>query len=109
MLFFNLDLIKFDNGEHINYVVAHELAHVFHRDHGKEFNETLERLFPTKRLSERFFDFKVADIISGVKNGNQSFNMVILGVILLLILFGLWNLVSQWFISFFTLPAKPTF
>jgi hypothetical protein len=110
ILFFNLDLIKFDSGEHINYVVAHELAHIFHRDHGVEFNQILERLFPTKKLSERFFDFQVADLLKNVTSGdNQSFNLVLLAVVCLLLLFGLWNVVSHWVISIFSGPMNPTF
>jgi predicted metal-dependent hydrolase len=106
VLFFNLDLIKFDAGDHINYVVAHELAHIFHRDHGSEFNSTLEKLFPSKRNSENFFDFKIPQLLNPASG--QSNNLIIF-LIVLLLAYGVWSIVSQWFAGIFTPPVKPTF
>jgi predicted metal-dependent hydrolase len=106
VLFFNLDLIKFDSGDHINYVVAHELAHIFHRDHGPEFNSTLEKLFPTKRNSENFFNFKIPQIAN--PGSGQSSNLVIL-LIALLVIYALWMVLSQWLAGFFVVPSSPTF
>jgi len=40
-LHFNLNLIKFGSDDQIRYVVAHEIAHIFYRDHGREFYNLL--------------------------------------------------------------------
>jgi predicted metal-dependent hydrolase len=54
-LFFNQNLLKYDSGKHIQYVVAHELVHVFHRDHGPQFQASLNRLYAQKNQSESFW------------------------------------------------------
>jgi predicted metal-dependent hydrolase len=63
-LLFNLDLIKFDGDSHIEYVVAHELAHVFHRDHGDKFQKALQNLYSGKNRSEYFFEFGIKNLVS---------------------------------------------
>lgn len=60
ILHFNLDLIKFDRGEKIAYVVAHEVAHIFERGHDRAFNKVLEQLYRGRRSSERFWDKEFA-------------------------------------------------
>ncbi|MEM1312198.1 MAG: M48 family metallopeptidase [Patescibacteria group bacterium] len=106
VLFFNLNLIKFDSGEHIKYVVAHELAHIFHRDHGKEFNTTLEKLFPAKRSSENFFDFRLPQMFSS--KTSSSGNLFLFFVIIIL-MYGLWLFIGGWLNSTFNSSVAPTF
>lgn len=96
VLYFNLNLIKYDSGMHIDYVVAHELAHVFHRDHGDGFNDALEKLFPSKQQSEYFFNFGIVNLF-GVKPTTNYF-LVFIGVSILSYL--VWSWLVQWFGSF---------
>ena len=56
ILHFNLNLIKFDSGDKINYVVAHEVAHVFERGHDKAFEKVLQQLYPRSKQSEKFWN-----------------------------------------------------
>jgi predicted metal-dependent hydrolase len=56
ILHFNLNLLIYDNGEKLGYVVAHEVAHIFVRDHNREFNEVVEKLYGNARKYERFWD-----------------------------------------------------
>jgi|GEM_PF-2804964 len=107
-LYFNQDLIKYDSGPHIEYVVAHELAHVFHRDHSEGFNQTLHRLFPRKRTSEEFFKsgisrrFRLPNL-----SGNKNFSLILVAIICLILIYFLGqllisffgNLFSSWFYS----------
>ena len=77
-LHFNLNLIKYDSGEHIKYVVAHELTHVFHRDHGPKFQQTLERIYPRKNDSENFFNWRLASMFG---KQDSSFQYIVLGLV----------------------------
>lgn len=43
VLKFNLNLIKYGNEEQIIYVMAHEIAHIFYRDHGNDFFDLLKQ------------------------------------------------------------------
>ena len=43
-LFFNINLIKLGANDRIKHVVAHELAHVFVRDHSYRFDRVLDQL-----------------------------------------------------------------
>lgn len=45
ILTLNVDLIRAP-GECIDYVIAHELCHLKHRDHGADFYRLLERMMP---------------------------------------------------------------
>jgi predicted metal-dependent hydrolase len=69
-LFFNQSLIKYDSGRHIEYVVAHELTHIFHRHHQQEFHNTLARLYTRKQDSENFFSNRISYLFK--KNGTSS-------------------------------------
>lgn len=40
--------------EAIDYVVAHELCHIKHKNHGKKFYAELERVFPERKRAERW-------------------------------------------------------
>lgn len=40
--------------EAIDYVVAHELCHIKHKNHGKVFYAELERIYPERRRAERW-------------------------------------------------------
>jgi hypothetical protein len=81
-LFFNLNLVKYDSGEHIAYVVAHELCHVFHRNHGPEFQQTLKRLYSKKTKSESFFKYGIKNVFkNSAKNqasGSGSSNLLLI-------------------------------
>lgn len=110
ILYFNLNLIKYDNGEHIRYVVAHELAHIFCRDHGTEFNKVLENLFPSKANSEDFFSNRIR-FVFGNTTTNYTYFYLILAIFVVLIL---WSLLSQFlngfeFQGFATLPNTVNF
>ncbi|GAB4143892.1 MAG: hypothetical protein OHK0017_01850 [Patescibacteria group bacterium] len=98
ILHFNLDLIKFDSGEHIKYVVAHELTHVFYRDHGDKFQEALQRLYPNKSASESFFTFGIPALFG---KQNYSFQYTILILVGLAIIYWLFNQVWGWIQSIF--------
>lgn len=97
-LYFNQDLIKYDNGPHIEYVVAHELTHVFHRDHGQEFNQSLSRLFPRKRTSEEFFKSGISKRFN-LPNiaGNKNFSLILIAITSLILIYFL----GQFIIGFF--------
>jgi hypothetical protein len=82
-LYFNLDLIKFDAGDRILLVVAHEMAHIFHRDHGPDFQSVLEQLYPNKRSAENFFNDGVRNLM---KPNTDSYNPKTVLVILLSVL-----------------------
>jgi predicted metal-dependent hydrolase len=56
ILHFNYNLLMYDKGDKIGYVVAHEVAHIFSRGHDKEFQETVEKLYSGARKYERFWD-----------------------------------------------------
>jgi predicted metal-dependent hydrolase len=71
-LFFNRDLVKYDSGEHITYVVAHELAHVFHRDHGPDFQKALKQLYTKKTRSEDFFKRGIQSVFRKQHGGDIS-------------------------------------
>lgn len=40
--------------EAIDYVVAHELCHIKHKNHGRNFYAELERVFPERKRAERW-------------------------------------------------------
>ncbi|MCA9322286.1 MAG: M48 family metallopeptidase, partial [Planctomycetes bacterium] len=42
--------------EILDYVVAHEVAHLVHLDHGPDFHRLLERLCPEHRRKDRWLD-----------------------------------------------------
>ena len=94
-LYFNLNLIKFDSGSHIEYVVAHELAHVFFRDHGVGFNDALFKLYPRKSESEYFFNWKMG-FLFGKTQDNSFFYFAVSAAVIGLVgywiytQFGLW-------------------
>lgn len=105
ILYFSQDLIKYDNGPNIEYVVAHELTHIFHRDHGDNFNQSLQRLFPKKRSSEEFFKTGISKRFNLVNIGsNNTVAIVLIAIIsILLLYFGyqlLTNFLSQIFANF---------
>ena len=52
---FNWRLIKAAPGE-VDYVIAHELAHLCHMDHSKAFWETVARIYPDYRQWSRALD-----------------------------------------------------
>lgn len=56
VLHFNLSLIKYDTGEKIGYVVAHELAHIFAGGHGRDFQAMVDKLYPGSLHYERFWN-----------------------------------------------------
>jgi|694.fasta_scaffold15553_9 hypothetical protein len=85
VLYFNQSLIKYDNGPHIEYVVAHELTHVFHRDHGDQFQATLARIFPKKRTSEQFFNRGIGRLFQSTEMISGKVWLWVFGLILLLI------------------------
>lgn len=102
-LFFNLRLIKFDDGPHIEHVVAHELAHIFHRDHGPLFQETLQQLDPNTRWSQNFFDSR----IRFVGQSNTTFYILLIGLGLILILYFGYSALQ--FISDILFTSSPNF
>lgn len=100
ILYFNQDLIKFDNGPHIEYVVAHELTHVFHRDHGGHFQDTLLKLFPGKKSSERFFDTGIVSRFKISESSNQT--KVVFLILIILISWIVVNLLWQFVLNLFS-------
>lgn len=99
-LYFNKNLIIFDDKQHIQYVVAHELTHIFHRDHGKEFNQTLEKLFPQKHDSEDFFERRIVTVFSPLTQ-NYTWFYILIGLVLTLLLVQLFNTFILWLGQFF--------
>jgi len=104
-LYFNQDLIKYDDGPNIEYVVAHELTHVFHRDHGEGFNTALQRLFPKKRTAEEFFKSGIATRfrlpnLSGGKNFNLVLIVLVAAILIYFIGQFLFGLIGNWFSNF---------
>lgn len=47
----------------IDYVLIHELAHLQHRDHGKEFRKLLDRHCPRWEISKRQLDAMVEQLV----------------------------------------------
>ena len=82
-LFFNLNLIKYDDGPHIEHVVAHELAHVFFRDHGPKFEDALRQLDSSSSWSQSFFS-------GGIGSVGKTTNIIPLLVLLIVFLLGFW-------------------
>ncbi len=95
-LFFNQNLIKYDSGKHIEYVVAHELTHVFHRHHEKEFHNTLARLYLRKKTSENFFSNRIRFVFAKSQVSNSLF-IFLIGVFVVIVLFLLFGYLSQIF------------
>jgi hypothetical protein len=100
-LYFNLNLIKYDSGSHIEYVVAHELAHVFFRDHGVEFNDALFKLYPRKHESEYFFNMRLPAIF-GSQGDQGLFYFVIFSLLAIAIGVWFWQIISGWFQGVFS-------
>lgn len=84
VLYFNLDLIKYDSGPHIEHVVAHELAHIFHRDHGAKFQNVLSQLDPSSKWSQDFFDRGITLLGS---NSSRSVWVIVvfLGIVIIIV------------------------
>jgi len=99
-LYFNLDLIKFDSGSHIEYVVAHELTHIFYRDHGKEFNETLQKLYPRKADSENFFNWRLG-VLFGSKQESGAFYFFFFSALAALFLYYIYSQFGIWWQNIF--------
>ena len=92
VLFFNQNLIKYDSGRHIQHVVAHELAHVFIRNHGPEFHKILAQLDPYKNQSENFFKNDINKVFQVAnKNNSQLFKTILMVIILLAVGFLLYQ------------------
>jgi predicted metal-dependent hydrolase len=85
-LFFNQNLIKFDSGKHIRHVVAHELSHVFIRDHGPEFHRVLRQLDPTKKDSENFFQSGIRQVFKQPTSASNIWIWISLSLLFLLTL-----------------------
>jgi predicted metal-dependent hydrolase len=102
ILYFNQSLIKYDKGPHIEYVVAHELTHVFHRDHGDQFHATLARIFPRKRTSEEFFKTGISRRFA-LPNLDISYTWLwfILAIIILAGIYWLFGFVSNFWQDIF--------
>lgn len=100
-LYFNLNLIKYDSGSHIEYVVAHELAHVFFRDHGVEFNDALFKLYPRKKESEYFFNIHLQNIF-GTQSDQGMIYFVVLSLLAAATGVWLWQSISGWFQGIFS-------
>ncbi|NJS41623.1 M48 family metallopeptidase [Candidatus Gracilibacteria bacterium] len=64
-LHFNLNLIKFGTIDQIQYVVAHEIAHIFYRNHDQEFYNLLRDYtgWGEKKL-RNFWDSDFAKLVS---------------------------------------------
>ena len=100
-LYFNVNLIKYDSGSHIEYVVAHELAHVFFRDHGTEFNDALFKLYPRKKESEYFFNIRLPSIF-GAQDDQGLFYFVVFSLLAVAAGVWLWQSLLGWFQGFFS-------
>jgi hypothetical protein len=100
-LYFNLNLIKFDSGSHIEYVVAHELAHVFFRDHGEGFNDALFKLYPRKKESEYFFNMRLPAIL-GTQSDQGMFYFIVFSLLAFAAGIWLWQSISGWFHGLFS-------
>jgi flagellar basal body-associated protein FliL len=115
-LFFNRNLIKYDSGKHIEYVVAHELTHVFHRDHGPKFHSALEKLYIRKNSSESFFSSGIRNIFKKPNAQNRaskpSLNIktILIIITIFIILFIIYWIVS-WFkgLNLFSEPEPTNF
>jgi predicted metal-dependent hydrolase len=103
VLFFNQNLIKYDSGQHIKHVVAHELAHIFVRNHGPEFHSVLAQLDPNKHQSENFFSKGIAKVFQNPVKANSGllFYVLILAIITLLG-FWLYNQIIDWLAQIFS-------
>jgi hypothetical protein len=78
-LYFNLNLIKYDDGPHIEHVVAHELAHIFFRDHGPKFQDALRQLDSSTGWSQSFFSGGISQV--GQTNNSYIYLVIILALI----------------------------
>ena len=60
VLTFNTELIKI-NKELIDYVIVHELAHIKHMNHSKQFHALVEKYLPlSKRLRKELKNIKIS-------------------------------------------------
>lgn len=111
-LYFNLDLIKYDAGDKILLVVAHEMAHIFHRDHGAEFQDVLEQMYPNKREAENFFNTGISSLFGGKADADYTKYIFIFAVGALGLILGsmVLNGVSSFLLSNlgFSLPGAGT-
>jgi hypothetical protein len=87
-LFFNLNLIKYDDGDHIQHVVAHELAHVFFRDHDSKFQDALRQLDNSSAWSQAFFNSGISRVGS-----TTSIIPLLIGIVALVLIYWVYNLV----------------
>ena len=55
ILYFNTHLMSKDP-DYIKYVVAHEVAHIFVRDHSKQFDTVVRQLYLHQRKAERYLN-----------------------------------------------------
>ena len=107
VLFFNQNLIKYDSGQHIKHVVAHELAHVFIRNHGEEFHKVLTQLDSKKKQSEYFFSKGISHLFQDKMQSVDS-KAVLIGLVLIvfgIIIYWLYNFI----LNFFNLSSQPNF
>jgi len=56
ILHFNLKLIQFGDQRKIEYVVTHEIAHIFYQDHSKNFDQVAADLYYGTRSAESFWN-----------------------------------------------------
>ncbi|PAT01564.1 hypothetical protein CI105_05680 [Candidatus Izimaplasma bacterium ZiA1] len=49
---FNLHLVNYDK-KYLEYVFCHEIAHLVHRNHSKEFYNLLDELYPNSRIIKK--------------------------------------------------------
>jgi len=109
-LFFNASLIKYNHGPHIEYVVAHELTHVFHRDHGPLFQKALGNLFPQKNSSEEFFNRGISSIFTAPGKTSSLVFYAIMAFAVLALVYWMSGFLSSFLPSFFdSAPTKPVF
>ena len=52
---FNLHLVNYDK-KYLEYVYCHEIAHLVHRNHSKEFYHLLDELYPNRRTIKKEFN-----------------------------------------------------
>lgn len=109
-LYFNASLIKYDSGSHIEYVVAHELTHVFHRDHGPLFQKALVNLFPKKNYSEEFFNRGISNLFGNVSVDSPALFYLIIAVGALILVYLLFGYIATFFQGLFDFGStKPLF
>lgn len=95
-LFFNKNLILYDSASHIDYVVGHELGHVFVRDHGPEFNKVVAQLHSGKTSSESFFKSGIGKLFPKKTAGKKqaSGGKIVYIFVFVILLFLAWQMLN---------------